>query len=37
MAKTRKISTQTLALGAMLTALVIVLQLLGSFIRFGRL
>ncbi len=35
MAKTRKISTQTLALGAMLTALVIVLQLLGSFIRFG--
>lgn len=35
MATTRKISTQTLALGAMLTALVIVLQLLGSFIRFG--
>lgn len=35
MAKTRKISTQILALGAMLTALVIVLQLLGSFIRFG--
>lgn len=35
MTKTRKISTQTLALGAMLTALVIVLQLLGSFIRFG--
>ena len=35
MAKTRKISTQTLARGAMLTALVIVLQLLGSFIRFG--
>ncbi len=35
MAKIRKIYTQTFALGAMLTALVIVLQLLGSFIRFG--
>ena len=35
MATTRKISTQTLALGAMLTALVIVIQFLGSFIRFG--
>lgn len=29
------ISTQTLTLGAILTALVIVLQLMGSFIRFG--
>lgn len=35
MAKTQKMALQTLALGAMLTALVIVLQLLGSFIRFG--
>ncbi len=31
----RKKQTQTLVLGAILTALVIVLQLLGSFIRFG--
>lgn len=30
-----KISSQTLALGAMFTAIVVVLQLLGSFIRFG--
>ncbi len=30
-----KASTETLVLGAILTALVIVLQLLGSFIRFG--
>lgn len=35
MVKTQKMALQTLALGAMLTALVIVLQLLGSFIRFG--
>ena len=31
----RKISTQSLTLGALLTAMVVVLQLLGSFIRFG--
>ena len=31
----RKTSTKTLALGAILTALVIILQLMGSFIRFG--
>lgn len=31
----RKLQTQKLVLGAILTALVIVLQLLGSFIRFG--
>ncbi len=30
-----KISTQSLTLGALLTAMVVVLQLLGSFIRFG--
>ena len=36
MATSKKgISTQTLTLGAILTALVIVLQLMGSFIRFG--
>ena len=33
--KKRRASTETLALTAILTALVIVLQLLGSFIRFG--
>ena len=33
--KDRKQQTQTLVFGAILTALVIVLQLLGSFIRFG--
>jgi thiamine transporter ThiT len=33
--KHTKASTETLVLGAILTALVIVLQLLGSFIRFG--
>lgn len=33
--KQRKASTEILVLGAILTALVIVLQLLGSFIRFG--
>ena len=32
---TRKMSTRTMVLGAILTALVIVLQLMGSFIRFG--
>ena len=32
---TRKLSTQKITLGALLTAMVIVLQLLGSFIRFG--
>lgn len=35
MTKTRQQKTETLVLGAILTALVIVLQLLGSFIRFG--
>lgn len=34
-AQTKKMSTKTLALGAILTALVIILQLMGSFIRFG--
>ena len=33
--KTRKEQTKTLVMGAILTALVIVLQLLGSFIRLG--
>lgn len=33
--KDRKQQTQTLVFGAILTALIIVLQLLGSFIRFG--
>ncbi len=32
---TARISTQKLALGALLTAMVVVLQLLGSFLRFG--
>ena len=31
----RSISTQALTLGALLTAMVVVLQLLGSFVRFG--
>ena len=35
MSQNRKMSTKTLVLGAVLTALVIVLQLMGSFIRFG--
>lgn len=35
MSNTKKQQTQTLVLGAILTALVIVLQLMGSFIRFG--
>ncbi len=35
MSNERKKQTQTLVLGAILTALVIVLQLMGSFIRFG--
>lgn len=34
-AKNRKEQTQKLVLGAILTALVIILQLMGSFIRFG--
>lgn len=33
--KNRTISTQALTLGALLTAMVVALQLLGSFIRFG--
>jgi uncharacterized membrane protein len=33
--KMKKISTKTLVLGAVLTALVILLQLMGTFIRFG--
>ncbi|MBE6703617.1 MAG: ECF transporter S component [Ruminococcaceae bacterium] len=35
MEKNQRISTKKLTLGAMLTALVVVLQLVGSFIRFG--
>ncbi len=35
MSNTRKKQTEVLVLGAILTALVIVLQLMGSFIRFG--
>ena len=35
MKKSQAMSVQTLTIGAVLTALVIVLQLLGSFIRFG--
>ena len=35
MKKNRFLTTRQLTLGAMLTALVVVLQLLGSFIRFG--
>ena len=31
----QKTSTETLVLGAILTALVVVLQMMGSFIRFG--
>lgn len=34
-ASKRKMSTEILVLGAMLTALVVVLQLMGGFIRFG--
>ena len=33
--KNRSMSTQTLVLGAILTALVVILQFLGAFIRFG--
>lgn len=33
--KQRRTSTETLVLGAILTALVVVLQLMGSFVRFG--
>jgi thiamine transporter ThiT len=35
MTNSRRESTKKLVLGAVLTALVIVLQLLGAFIRFG--
>lgn len=35
MASKRKMSTQTMVLGAILTALVIVLQFMGAFIKFG--
>ena len=35
MSNSRKIKTEKVVLGAVLTALVVVLQLLGSFIRFG--
>lgn len=35
MASNRKMSTQTMVLGAILTALVVVLQFMGAFIRFG--
>ena len=35
MATNRKMSTKTMVLGAVMTAIVIVLQLMGSFIRFG--
>ncbi|MDO4609027.1 MAG: ECF transporter S component [Clostridia bacterium] len=35
MQNTKKISTQTVVLGAVLTALVIILQYLGAFIKFG--
>ena len=35
MKNTRKMSTETLVLGAILTALVVVLQCMGQFIRFG--
>ncbi|MBQ7131786.1 MAG: ECF transporter S component [Oscillospiraceae bacterium] len=34
--KTQKMSIKTMTFGALLTALVIVLQLMGSFIRFGQ-
>lgn len=35
MSKTKEMSVQTLVMGAVLTALVIVLQFMGSFIKFG--
>ena len=35
MTNNRRMSTQTIVLGAILTALVIVLQLMGAFIKFG--
>ena len=35
MSTQKKMSIQTMALGAVLTALVVVLQFLGAFIRFG--
>ncbi len=33
--KTKRMSTETMVLGAILTALIVVLQLMGAFIRFG--
>lgn len=35
MEKTTKMSTKTMVIGALMTALVIILQFMGSFIRFG--
>lgn len=35
MTQNKKMTTQTMVLGAILTALVVVLQLMGAFIRFG--
>lgn len=35
MVKTQKMSTQTLVMGAVLTALVVILQYMGTFVRFG--
>ena len=35
MVKEKRVKTQALAVGAILTALVVVLQLMGSFVRFG--
>ena len=35
MTKNKQITTRTMVLTAVLTAVVVVLQLLGSFIRFG--
>ena len=35
MVKTQKMSTQTLVTGAVLTALVVILQLMGTFVKFG--
>ncbi len=35
MVKTQKMSTQTMVTGAVLTALVVILQLMGSFVKFG--
>lgn len=35
MRNTQKMSTQTLVMGAVLTALVVILQLMGTFVKFG--